>query len=143
MVLKKIVKFGITKKYFYGSLLYGLAATAAGFVILNAAALLVFGYKTPSFDALWLLFYIFISAPLQELVFRGILQTYLYRFGVTSAIVGASLIYAAAHFYNPVLMALTFPAGLVWGFLFAKKPSIIGPAVSHAILGAYLFVFIL
>jgi membrane protease YdiL (CAAX protease family) len=135
-------KFGVTKKYVSESLRYSNIITIIGLVII---ALLGFGigFKPLNISLLWLPFYVIISVPVQEFVFRGVIQTSLYRFGKNPAVITTSLVYAAVHFYDPLLVILTLAAGLAWGYAFYKKPNLLGPIISHAVLGVFLFAFVL
>lgn len=93
----------------------------------------------------WLaLAYVFF-APFQELIYRGGVQgplshflTGRWRNGL--AIVGANIIFSAAHLYvSPGLAVTAFVAGLFWGWLYARQRSLIGVAVSHVLLGFWAF----
>lgn len=247
---------GITTKNASHSLKHAIIITVVGFIVLTSLGFAL-GFKTLTINQSWLAFYLIISVPVQEIIFRGIIQnylvkkmaayndsrtSYLYHDSSTSylyhnssgagangkvginkmktrakenaagkpkangnflsafaflskmkersvpekniaagkyqskgllalnflssasypqarnrtspraknkskaarnAIVLASLIYAIIHFRNPLLIILTFIAGLAWGWSFYKRPTLIGPMVSHAILGVYLFLFVL
>ena len=116
--------------------------TTAGIVLLS-----VIGYST-SFKAFmpdysWVAFYLLISVPVQEIFFRGFVQTRLYRFGKARAIIAASILYSMIHFSNPVLIILTLVAGLIWGYSFSKCSTLSGPIFSHSVLGLYLFLLVL
>ncbi len=135
-------RFGVTKRHIPQSLRYNYIITGIGIVVIAALGLLI-GFKPLHVDILWLPFYIIISVPVQEFVFRGVVQTSLYRYGRHTAVILTSIVYAAVHFYDPVLVALTLAAGLAWGYAFYAKPNLLGPIVSHAILGVVLFAFVL
>ena len=81
--------FGLTLKDMEHSLRHAAVITAIGIVILFFLGYLI-GFKAFSLDSSWLLFYVIISVPLQELLFRGIVQTKLYRFGRPGAILIAT-----------------------------------------------------
>jgi len=100
------------------------------------------GFKAAGYDTAWIIYYIVLSVPVQEIIFRGILQTELYRFGKLRAVAISSIIFAAAHFASPLLVVLTFPAGLAWGYSFSRRGTLIGPMISHAILGLAIFIFV-
>ena len=135
-------KFGITRKHIQGSLKYNAIITLIGIAVISALGLGL-GFKQIHLDTSWLAFYIIISVPVQEFVFRGAVQTYLYRIGNTPAVIAATVLYASIHYYDPLLTFLTLLAGLAWGYAFLKKPNLLGPVISHAILGIYLLVFVL
>ena len=135
-------KLGITREYFRDSLRHSLLITLFGVIVLTLVGF-VTGFKNFSLSAGWLLFYLIVSVPFQELLFRGILQTRLYKIGKLKAVVLSSAVYAIIHLGTPLLVALTMAAGLAWGYSFMKKPNLFGPVLSHSILGVYLFALIL
>ena len=138
----RLDELGITGRGMRASLRHAAVITAAGAAVVAALGLAV-GFKPLQIDYAWLAFYVLISVPLQEFVFRGIIQTRLYRFGTPLAIAAASLLYAAAHLQVPVLAALTLLSGMAWGYSFSRVRTLIGPIVSHALLGMYLFLFVM
>jgi membrane protease YdiL (CAAX protease family) len=136
--------YGLTRKYIRQSLVHSALITAAGL-----AAITLLGFYTSSWGMrdlglVYAFYYIFLSAPLQELFFRGLVQTRMERvLSPWVAVMVASVFFGAVHFYNPVLAGLTFAAGLAWGWSFHKRRNLAGPAVSHSVLGLYLFMFVL
>ena len=139
---KLLESVGITRKHLRDSVRYNIIITVIGFFVVTALGLSV-GFKRIELDLIWLPFYVIISVPLQELIFRGIIQTSLYRFDKKIAVTASAILYAAVHYYDPTLVVLTLAAGLAWGYAFWKKPNLLGPVISHAVLGVYLFLFVL
>ena len=135
-------EFGITRKEMSHSLKHAAIITLIGVVVITLVGNLI-GFKALQIDSAWLDFYVLISVPIQELVFRGIIQTRLYRFGTITAIAIATILYAGIHFQTPLLVGLTLIAGAAWGYSFSRRRNLIGPIVSHAVLGAYLFLFVI
>ncbi len=135
-------RFGVTKRHMPQSLRYNYIITAIGIVVIAALGFLI-GFKPLHVDILWLPFYIIISVPVQEFGFRGVIQATLYRYGRHTSVILTSIVYGAVHFYDPLLVGPTLAAGLAWGYAFYKKPNLLGPIVSHAILGVVLFAFVL
>lgn len=135
-------EFGITSKDMSHSLKHAAIITLIGFAVITLVGNLV-GFKALQIDSAWLVFYVLISVPVQELVFRGIIQTRLYRFGTITAITAATILYAAMHFQTPLLVGLTLVSGAAWGYSFSRRRNLAGPIVSHAVLGLYLFLFVL
>ena len=137
-------KFGIRREYLLSSILYQMP-----FTIIALFGLLIF--MSPNgfapLDISYLL-YILFSAPAQEFIFRGYLQRRLKAYMSTGfAVVLASAVFAASHIplgysFLPLLLASTFAAGLAWGFAYEKKPNLLGPSLSHAILGTVLFILV-
>jgi len=84
-------------------------------------------------------------APFQELIYRGGVQGPLTHFltgrwRTWLAIVGANVIFSAAHLYvSPGLAVIAFIAGLFWGWLYARQGSLVGVSVSHVLLGFWAF----
>lgn len=79
--------------------------------------------------------------PLQELSIRGALQSSLQVFFVGRrstlwAIVISNALFTCAHLHlSETLAVLVFPAGVFWGILFARQRSLLGPIVSHMLVG--------
>lgn len=98
---------------------------------------------------LWLILvsYALLSAPLQEVVFRGII---IRRLEVITKnkwiIIGiSSVLFALVHvmFWNPMLVVATFLGGMVWGWLFMRYGNLWPIQVSHSVLGSILIWFVL
>lgn len=90
-----------------------------------------------------------LHSPLQELIVRSGLQGTLLllhpprtTWGRWGNIVGASFIFSAFHVYMGLgYAAVAFVPGLFWGWLFARQRSLLGPVVSHWLIGVWaLFV---
>lgn len=93
----------------------------------------------------WLALAYVVFAPFQELIYRGGVQGPLSHFltgrwRVPLAILGANIIFSAAHLYvSTGLAAMAFVAGLLWGWLYARQGSLVGASVSHVLLGFWAF----
>lgn len=93
----------------------------------------------------WLALGYIVFAPFQELIYRGGVQGPLSHFltgrwRTWLAIVGANVIFSAAHLYvSPGLAVVAFIAGLFWGWLYARQGRLIGVSVSHVLLGLWAF----
>lgn len=93
----------------------------------------------------WLALAYVVFAPFQELIYRGGVQGSLSHFLTGRwrdwmAIVGANIIFSAAHLYvSPGLAVTAFAAGLFWGWLYARQRGLAGVAVSHVLLGFWAF----
>jgi len=87
----------------------------------------------------------FVSAPVQEFILRGVLQSsaeriILVRHRKFWAIVSISLVFGALHtFYSIFFAMVAFGGGLLWGWLFSRHMTLIGPSLSHLLLGFALF----
>lgn len=102
------------------------------------------GLSTGGFNP-WLAAAYVVFAPFQELIYRGGVQGPLSHFltgrwSIWLAIVGANIIFSAAHLYvSPGLAVIAFVAGLFWGWLYARQGGLIGVSVSHVLLGFWAF----
>lgn len=95
-----------------------------------------------SYSLAGFLFYMFLLAPVQELIFRGILFAEMKRCQIDNP--KAMLLISATTFsflhviYNhPPLLLITFVSGLIWGMLYLRRPSLWGVTLSHSLLGAF------
>jgi membrane protease YdiL (CAAX protease family) len=81
----------------------------------------------------------------QQAVFQGLLHRrlmVLIRLPFLQVFVTA-LAFAAVHAGNPVLLLLTFPAGLAWSALFRRWPNLWLLGLSHAFLAALTYPLVL
>ncbi|MCA9621023.1 MAG: cyclic nucleotide-binding domain-containing protein [Myxococcales bacterium] len=92
----------------------------------------------------WLIIYT-ITCFVQELIVRGAIQSGLSLF-VTGprkdlwAIVVAALLFSMTHLHISFLFAsLAFLPGLFWGWLYARRPNLLGVTLSHAVVGGFVF----
>lgn len=83
--------------------------------------------------------------PVQEFIARGAIQGPLFQFikgplhrrGVISIVVSNAL-FAVTHLHLTVTYGVAAATGgLLWGVLYARQKSLVGPIVSHALLGVY------
>lgn len=95
-------------------------------------------------------FYLFIGlyivlVPIQEFIARGCLQSVLQQFFVSSnkvilAILTSSLLFGMFHGLKTFSFAgVAFLLGIFWGWLYARQKSIVGPTISHILIGAWGF----
>jgi len=87
------------------------------------------------------LFYIAFLAPVQELLFRGILFAEIRRIGRINCktiffISTFSFCFLHIIYDRPPLLIISFVSGLIWSFIYIKLPNIWGVSISHALLGA-------
>ena len=76
----------------------------------------------------------------QQFVFQSLLHTRLIRLGTAPwSILITAAAYTAVHWHSPRLMAITFPAGLINGWLFLRRPNIIPLGIAHGVLGAMVY----
>jgi len=86
--------------------------------------------------------------PLQEFATRGCIQGMLVvfltgRFRTAQAVLLCNLVFCAMHTHlGDIFPLLVFLPGLAWGWLYARTPTLVGPSLSHAIVGvAACFLF--
>ena len=83
--------------------------------------------------------------PLQELMYRGLLQGSIEEFltgkhRTRLAIFVANFIFSMTHLHVALLLAvMVFPPGLFWGWLYARHRTLIGVTVSHLLAGGWVF----
>jgi membrane protease YdiL (CAAX protease family) len=90
---------------------------------------------------LFFVYYIFVSSPSQEFLFRGNLFALMSRANIKSPLVqvvasSATFSYMHIIYRDPLTLAVAFGAGLLWGWIYQKHPNFWGVAFSHAIVGA-------
>lgn len=109
-------------------------------LIINIIILKLLGInRYKSDETIWFyIFYIFISCPIQEFLYRGIFGYFekifkkKYVFWFLS-----SFLYSFVHIiYKDYLTCiLTFGMGLIWYFLYKKDYNLFGVCISHIVLG--------
>jgi membrane protease YdiL (CAAX protease family) len=86
-----------------------------------------------------------LTAPFQELVARGFLQSCLHNFfrgpnRIFLAILTSNLLFQMLHTAIGFWLAIvSFVLGIFWGILFEKQKSLVGVSVSHAFIGTTMF----
>lgn len=111
--------------------------------ILIITGIILFNLKIsrfqPSETLSFYLFYIFISSPIQEFIYRGALTSILQQinFRKSSIILTSSILYSLAHlgYKDFITYILTFLIGLLWHQKYLKTKNLTGVTISHAILG--------
>ena len=93
---------------------------------------------------LWLRIYA-ATAIVQELIVRGALQSSLEAFLAgpgrrIRAIVVCALLFSISHLHISYLFALVaIIPGLFWGWLYSRRPNLLGVSLSHIVVGGYAF----
>jgi membrane protease YdiL (CAAX protease family) len=135
---------GVTRMFLRESLMHSVLITGLGLIGVTVLGMLMGSWGKVSIGAYYVIYYVLISVPVQEIVFRGVLQTRLEKMVRPGlAIIMTSLIFGLVHIQNPLLVILAGTAGLMWGWSFHRKRNLAGPMASHAILGLYLFSFVI
>jgi membrane protease YdiL (CAAX protease family) len=85
------------------------------------------------------------SSVVQELIVRSVLQSTLIAFlpgrsGAIRAIVVCALLFSVSHLHISLVFALAaFVPGIFWGWLYHRRRHLIGPALSHVVVGVTVF----
>jgi membrane protease YdiL (CAAX protease family) len=118
------------------SILISLVIMAAMFVMYALGILESINYEG-SFA--FLVFYVFISVPIQEFVFRSLM---IYEINVFTknkyALIGIStLAYSLSHvmYHSWQVIGVTMVMGIIWGLMYLKWPNFWGVFLSHALIG--------
>ena len=85
-------------------------------------------------------FYLFLSSPLQEFLFRGFLFAEMRAAGVRSAwilVLFSAFSFSFIHiiYGDWLTLALTFGIGLIWAGIYYHIPNIVGVSVFHGVVG--------
>lgn len=108
-------------------------------VILTLYVLGWFRSDSPAAHWSFYIFYIFVSATLQEFVYRGFLFDFLGRAGLTPVwtIMITSALYGFMHIlFDAGAVVFTFLIGLFWGWVYAKDRNLYSVTLSHSVLGS-------
>lgn len=86
-----------------------------------------------------------VSSAVQELIVRSALQASLEEFLVganakRTTLFVCALMFSMNHLHMSfVFAAAAFVPGLFWGWLFARRRNLVGPVLSHFVVGAFVF----
>ncbi len=131
-------ELGITKQNLWKSIKRSLILIALCVIIILIFKLIHIDKYNSNETLLFYLFYIFISCPIQEFLYRGIFgyfdrnSKYNYLWIILS-----SLCYSFVHIiYKDVLTCvLTFIIGIIWYMFYKKDKNLCGVTLSHMVLG--------
>ncbi len=97
----------------------------------------------------WIALAVYIAlVPIQEFIARGCLQGCLYNFFTSSnrallSIVTSNLLFGLFHGFKTLSFSLAACLiGLFWGWIYYKQKTLVGPIVSHALVGIWAFGFL-
>ena len=97
------------------------------------------------FEAAILVFAYTLFVPVQEIIFRGAIQSSLQLFrpgkgGTLQAILISNIPFCMIHFHlSLILVILTYCFGVFWGWMYAEKKTLVASCFSHFIIGLYSF----
>jgi CRP-like cAMP-binding protein len=92
-----------------------------------------------------LLFFYIALVPIQEFIARGCLQSSLRNFFISPnrvflAILTSNLLFGLFHGLKSFTFALcAFLLGIFWGWIYERQKTIVGPCVSHILVGIWAF----
>jgi CRP/FNR family cyclic AMP-dependent transcriptional regulator len=155
-------QFGLSFRHLVPSVLESLALTAPFLALLAAVkwvvlqtrdtwkALPLFEHtdvvaRLSSPDVLKVLAIYAVTCLVQEIIVRSALQSTLERYLVGKrakaiAIFVCALVFSTNHLHMSSLFAgLAFLPGVFWGVLYTRRPNVMGPTLSHVIVGGYVF----
>ena len=142
-ILLKIFKvsnkeLGITKDNLLKSVKRNLILIAISIIVIIVLKVFHIDKYNPT-ETLWFyLFYVFISCPIQEFLYRGVFgyfdtnDKYKYLWIIISGVC-----YSFVHIiYKDILTCvLTFIIGIIWYILYRKDKNLCGVIISHMVLG--------
>ena len=109
------------------------------FMSLSFKAGLIRAPTVPGWN-LFFAYYLLISSPSQEFLFRSNLFALMRRHNIGGSnlqVIVSSVTFSFLHvFYkDPLTLVATFTVGLLWGAIYYKYPNFWGVALSHAVVG--------
>lgn len=139
-------ELGITQRRVWPSIKIQMPFTVAGIAGIIVYAL--FNSYTLQNPGIGYLAYWLVSIPLQEFLFRGYMQS-LFRKSLSAFqnVALASVVFSLSHYFAAtphffLLMVTTLFAGFAWGYAYEKERNLVGPIVSHLILGSLIFLLL-
>ena len=131
-------ELGITKQNLWKSIKRNLILIVLCVILIMALKLLHVDKYSPNETLYFYIFYIFISCPIQEFLYRGVFG----YFDMNSKynylwIILSSLCYSFVHIiYKDILTCLlTFIIGIIWYMFYKKDKNLGGVTLSHMVLG--------
>lgn len=138
------LELGITVQNTKKSIVHILPLTIVLAITGIAIWLSGFSRITPNEQWSFFLFYIFISSPVQEFLYRGVLEAALdkYKLPYIARMMISTALYSFVHiiYKDWLTILLTFMIGLIWYFCYQKTKNLIGVSISHAVLGVVTIV---
>lgn len=131
-------ELGLTKNNLFKSIKRNLILIVLCIMIIFVFKMLHMDKYNSNETVLFYIFYIFISCPIQEFLYRGVFG----YFDMNSKynylwIVISSLCYSFVHIiYRDILTCvLTFIIGIIWYIFYKKDKNLCGVTLSHMVLG--------
>lgn len=126
---------GIQKKNITKSLLSNLPICVVSIIIIFLMKILGLNKFTPNETLYFYLFYIFVSCPLQEFLYRGLFGYF--DNGKNSILLLSSFMYSFVHiiYKDITTIILTFIIGIIWFCVYRRDKNLFGVSLSHCIVG--------
>ena len=137
-------ELGITKNHLFRSIQRNSIFIILIFIGIILLKIFHFQRYNPTETILFYLFYIFISCPVQEFLFRGIFgyfeKNYKHPF---LWVFVSSFLYSFMHiiYRDFITCLLTFIIGIIWYLLYRKDYNLVGVSISHIVLGIFTILF--
>lgn len=132
-------ELGISKNNIGKSVIRNLPIIIIISIIIFMAKIIGINRFTPNESFLFYIFYIFVSCPIQEFLYRGLFGYFNQRLikNNTAMLLLSSLCYSFVHIiYQDLFTCLiTFIMGLIWYHLYKKDNNLVGVSLSHIVLG--------
>ncbi len=131
-------KLGICKKNTMKSIKRNLILIIISIIIIIIFKILHIDKYNPTETISFYLFYIFISCPLQEFLYRGVFGYFESEFNNKNLwILLSSFCYSFVHiiYKDTLTCVLTFIVGIIWYLLYKKDNNLAGVSLSHIVLG--------
>lgn len=128
-------ELGIKKDNIFSSILNNLPICIISIIIIILMRIIGLNKFTPNETIYFYLFYIFVSCPLQEFLYRGIFGCY--DNGKNYFLLLSSFMYSFVHiiYKDIITIILTFIIGIIWFYLYRKDKNLFGVSLSHCIVG--------
>lgn len=128
-------ELGIKKDNIFSSILNNLPICIISIIIIILMRIIGLNKFTPNETIYFYLFYIFVSCPLQEFLYRGIFGCY--DNGKNYLLLLSSFMYSFVHiiYKDIITIILTFIIGIIWFYLYRKDKNLFGVSLSHCIVG--------
>ncbi|MBP8979278.1 CPBP family intramembrane metalloprotease [Candidatus Dojkabacteria bacterium] len=110
-------------------------------LIVITIVLRTFGFQrfNPTETIYFYLFYLFISSPVQEFLYRSVFKYFETKklFSPVVALILSSVLYSFVHIiYKDIfLLLITLVIGIIWYTVYGKTKNLLGVSISHAVLG--------
>lgn len=140
-------ELGFVRRNLVPALLYAVPFTVFGIILIVLASKFNLYRKVGTETVVWYyFFYLLVSAPVQEFIFRSLMLHELkmfFRGNKVVLILLSALLFALAHifFHSLGVLAATFVAGVIWAWIFEHRPNFWAIWISHATLGAVAIAF--